>query len=177
VRLAKSKGGDIMKRFTHLAAVLAGAFVLHIYYAPAEGGQPVTTSVQIPLAGTVFVPLDDGSFDQVALSGTVHVVTQVQPADPASPPNPIRIMINLDQVFGVGDITGLRYNATGANRINLPAQPPDPINLGFNLAPERPPQQPPDPIIPLDISFILTFNPDTGALLNVDIESMSVPVP
>lgn len=31
--------------------------------------------------------------------------------------------------------------------------------------------------IPLDISFILTFNPDTGALVNVDIESMSLPVP
>jgi hypothetical protein len=70
-----------------------------------------------------------------------------------------------------------RSNVTGANRINLPALPPDPINLGFNLKPDGPSGTPPDPIIPLDISFILTFNPDTGALSNVVIESMSVPVP
>ena len=132
-----------MKRFTHLAAVLATAFVLHIY-SPAEGGQPVTSSVQIPLAGTVFVPLSDGSFDQVALSGFVHVVTRVIPPDPLVPPDPLRIQINLDQVSGVGDISGLRYNATGANRVNLASIPTDPINLGFNLAPEGPPQTPPD---------------------------------
>lgn len=143
----------------------------------AEGAQPTTTSMQVPLAGTVFVPLSDGSLDAVALAGQVHVVTQVIPPDPVTPPNPVRIHVNLDRVSGVGDLTGLRYNATGANRINLPTAPPDPINLGFNLRPQGPPGIPPDPFIPLDISFILTFNPDTGALSNVVIESMLVPLP
>ena len=164
-----------MKRIIQLATI-AAAFALCIS-APAFAGQPVTTSVQIPLAGTVFVPLSDGSTDAVALSGMVHVETHVQPADPVAPPNPVRIMINLDQVSGIGDLTGLCYNATEANRVNLPAVPPDPLNLGFNLAPDGPPSTPPDPFIPLDISFILTFNPDSGQLLNVDIETISVPVP
>src|SRR5437867_1947408 len=143
-----------MKRLIHLAAILAAAFALCIY-APAEGGQPVTTSLQVPLAGTVFVPLDDGSTDAVALSGMVHVVTQVP--EVIQPGDPMRIRINLDGVSGVGDVSGLRYHATGANRVNLPAIPTDPINLGFNLKPDGPPISPPDPIIPLDISFILTF--------------------
>jgi hypothetical protein len=163
-----------MKRFFQLA-VMAAAFALCIS-APAFAGQPVTTSLQIPFTGTVYIPLDDGSTDAVALSGVVHVLTYFAPEGPPTQP-PLRIQINLDQVSGVGDWTGLRYNATGANRVNLPAVPPDPLNLGFNLVPDGPPIQPPDPIIPLDISFNLTFNPDTGALLNVDIESMSVPVP
>ena len=164
-----------MKRIIHLAAI-AAAFALCIN-VPAEGAQPVTTSVQIPLAGTVFVALSDGSFDQVALSGMVHVVTRAASGDPCQPTDPCRIQINLDQVFGVGDISGLRYNATGTNRINLNSLPLDSINLGFNLMPLPPPITPPDPIIPLDISFILTFNPDTGELMNVIIESISVPSP
>jgi hypothetical protein len=125
-----------MKRFIQLAAV-AATFALCIN-APAQGAQPVTTSVQIPLAGTVFVPLSDGSTDQVALSGIVHVLTYFQPEGQPQQP-PLRIHINLDQVSGVGDLTGLRYNATGANRVNLPAIPPDPLNLGFNLLPDGPP--------------------------------------
>jgi len=32
-------------------------------------------------------------------------------------------------------------------------------------------------VMPLDISFKLFINPDTGVLTNVIIESMSVPVP
>lgn len=162
-----------MKRFSHLAAIVAAALALCIH-TPAQGAQPVTTSVQIPLGGTVFVPLSDGSFDSVALTGQVHVVTHVPQI--ILPADPMRIMINLDRVTGVGDISGLRYNATGANRINLPALPTDPMNLGFNLRRDGPPTVPPDPFIPLDISFILTFNPDSGALVDVDIESMSVPV-
>ncbi|HWP24199.1 MAG TPA: hypothetical protein VNM15_08510, partial [Candidatus Binatia bacterium] len=164
-----------MKRFRvfHLSILVAALLgVAHL----AAGAQPVTTSMQLPLAGTVFVPLSNGGFDAVALAGQAHVVTHVIPPGPFTPPNPVRIHVNLDQVFGVGDITGLRYNATGANRINLPAIPRDPVNLGFNLQPDGPPVTPPNPIIPLDISFILTFNPDTGALSNVVIESMSVPV-
>ncbi|HWP57962.1 MAG TPA: hypothetical protein VNL14_08755 [Candidatus Acidoferrales bacterium] len=164
-----------MKRLNliHLPALLAAALCLT---APAEGAQPVTTSLQVPLAGTVFVPLSDGSFDSVALSGRVHVVTQV----PAQPNDPCRIHVNLDQVAGVGSVTKLEYIATGANRVNLPAVPTDPMNLGFDLrAVGIPPDPitPPNPVVPLDIALQLTFNPDTGVLASVSIESMSVPVP
>ncbi len=43
-----------MKRIFHPAAIVAAAFVLYIT-SPAEAAQPVTSSVQVPLAGTVFV--------------------------------------------------------------------------------------------------------------------------
>jgi hypothetical protein len=97
--------------------------------------------------------------------------------------------VNLDQVSGVGDVSLLLYVATGANRVNLPATPPDPINLGFELRAvgvERDPGpievnpgpilKPPNPSMPLDISLGLSFNPDTGVLTGVSIESMSVPI-
>ena len=142
--------------------------------------QAVTTSVQVPLAGTVFVPLSNGTDDMVMLSGMVHVFTYFQTRNPFYPGDPMRIHINLDQVSGVGDLTGLRYNATGTFRINLPALPSDPMNTSFDLRVVGVPPDPlipPDPIVPLDISIDLSFNPDTGALMNVDILSMMVPVP
>jgi len=126
-----------MKRFTQLTAIVAAAFALSIS-VPVFAVQPFTTSVQIPLVGTVFVPLDDGSTDAVALSGMVHVLTRATPGDPCAPGDPCRIQINLDQVSGVGDVSGLRYNATGVNRINLPSLPLDSINLSFNLMPAPP---------------------------------------
>jgi homogentisate 1,2-dioxygenase len=50
----------------------------------------------------------------------------------------MRIHVNLDQVTGVGDLTGFRYNATGAEQVNLPAQPPDPTsNLALASISER----------------------------------------
>ncbi len=63
-----------MKRFNQPPTILAALLALCIY-APPLGAQPVTSSVQVPLTGTVFVPLSDGSFDSVALSGMVHVFT------------------------------------------------------------------------------------------------------
>jgi hypothetical protein len=163
----------------NLTSVITAVIALTIC-APVQAGM-VTTSRQVPLAGTVFVSLSNGSLDGVALSGAAHVVTQV-----AQPGNPMHINVNLDQVAGVGDLTGFRYVGTGTNRINLPTIPGDPINLGFDLlAVELPlgpilptdPVFPTDPVMPLDISLRLFINPDTGVLTNVNIESMSVPVP
>jgi hypothetical protein len=50
------------------------------------------------------------------------------------------------------------------------------MNLGFSLQPSDP-IQPGNPMLPLDISFFLTFNPDSGVLLDVEVMSMSVPAP
>jgi hypothetical protein len=169
----------------NLTAGIAAVIALTIY-APVHAGM-VTTSRQVPLAGTVFVSLSNGSLDGVGLTGTAQVVTQVAtPTDPIHPTDPVLINVNLDQVAGVGDLTGFRYVGTGMNLINLPTIPGDPMNLGFDLlAVELPPDPvlptdpvfPSDPVMPLDISFRLFINPDTGVLTNVIIESMSVPVP
>src|SRR5215510_9393311 len=121
------------KIFMNLTSVITAVITLTIC-APVHAGM-VTTSRRVPLAGTVFVSLSNGSLDGVALSGAAHVVTQV-----AQPDNPMRINVNLDQVAGVGDLTGFRYVGAGMNRINLPTIPGDPINLGFDLlAVELPP--------------------------------------
>lgn len=165
-------------RFTKLTAVITAVIALTIC-ARVHAGM-VTTSRQVPLAGTVFVSLSNGSLDGVGLTGAVHVVTQV-----AHPGDPMRINVNLDQVAGVGDLTGFRYVGTGMNWINLPAIPGDSMNLGFDLLAVEllpDPVLPTDPVfpnasvMPLDISFRLVINPDTGVLTNVIIESMSVPV-
>ena len=168
-------------KFQTCPYVLAAALML--YFSPAVlHAQAVTTSMQVPLAGTVFVPLSNGMDDMVMLSGMVHVFTYFHaPPVPQWPADPMRIHINLDQVSGVGDLTGLRYNATGAFRINLPGIPNDPMHPSFDLmAVGIPPDPvtPTDTIVPLDMTIKLTFNPDNmGALTNVDILSMSVPVP
>jgi len=175
----------MMKRLNRPLVILA-ALVLFYFLPAALEAQPVATSVQAPLAGPVFVPLINGSLDQVNLSGMVHVQTYFNSASTGlHPTDPMRISINLDQVSGVGDLTGLTYIATEANRINFATIPTDPMNLSFDLRavavpdPHLPtdPIIPTDPVFPLDISFLLTFNSDTGALLNVDIESMHVPLP
>src|SRR5262249_46527711 len=106
-------------RFMNLTAVIAAVIALTIC-APVHAGL-VTTSLQVPLAGTVFVELNNGSLDSIALTGAAHVVTQVcvpsDPITPCQPGAPVRITANLDQVAGVGDLTGFRYVGTGINRI------------------------------------------------------------
>jgi hypothetical protein len=131
----------------HLAAVIATVIALFLS-APAHSGPVITTSLQVPLAGTVFVPLNNSGLDTVNLTGYVHVQTQF----PKFPTDPIRIYVNLDQVAGYGDFTGTLYVATGANRI-LSFFPQDPVNLSFELrAVGAPPDpiQPSDPIMPLE---------------------------
>ena len=80
----------------------------------------------------------------------------------------------------MGDVTGFRYQGMAAFRINLPTAPVDPINVSFDLlvagVPPNP-VYPVDPVMPLDISFVLNFDPFGDTLTNVFIQSMSVPVP
>ena len=89
-------------RFMNLTAGIAAVIALTIC-TPVHAGM-VTSSRQVPLAGTVFVSLSNGSLDGVGLTGAAQVVTQV-----ATPTDPILINVNLDQVAGVGDLTGFRY--------------------------------------------------------------------
>jgi hypothetical protein len=154
------------------AAVVAVVIALFVS-APVHSAS-VTTSLQVPLAGTVFVPLNNSGLDTVNLTGYVHMQTQF----PKAPSDPVRIQVNLDQVAGYGDFTGTLYVATGANRIfSFFLQ--DPVNLSFELrAVAAPPDpiQPADPVMPLDLSLLLSFS-QTGALTEVTIYAVSVPQP
>lgn len=174
-----------MERNVYLS--LSGRVGHLVWTAAAPAGPLTTSNLRIPLAGTVFVPLSDGLFDAVSLSGSTHVTTQVNthPPAPMYHVDPVRILINLDQVSGYGDLTGLDYTASGTNRFDLPTYPTNPVNQRFILRPmlslqgpdfsPSSQQHPDDPIIPLDISFLLTFNQGTGDLTRVDVLSMSVP--
>ena len=73
--------------------------------------------------------------------------------------------------------TGRTYHATGADDATVPFSSSLVADFTFNLQPDGPPIQPPDPVMPLNVTLVFTFNPDTGALLAVDIEAMSVLVP
>ena len=168
----------MIKRLIHLPALFA---VLLYFTTPAQAVLQRTSTLQVPLSGTVLVPLNDGSFDSVSLSGRANVVTTVPLSDiPPDHIRPVRIHVNLDHVSGVGSITKKEYSATGTNRVTFPAFPSKPIIFGFDLQFPAEPLLlvfPPSPIMPLDINFNFTFNPDTGELSNVRIESMSIPVP
>ncbi|MGE5217152.1 MAG: hypothetical protein ACM3SP_09160 [Chloroflexota bacterium] len=170
-----------MKNFSLTARIAVLAAALSFWLSPAAlHAQAVTSSLQLPLVGDVSVPLSDGSFDGVSLSGFAHVFSYVRTSGPFQPSDPYRIQINLDQVSGVGDVTGFRYQGTGAFRINLPMAPVDPINVSFDLrvagVPPNP-TLPTDLYMPLDISFVFNFDPFGDTLTNVSIQSISVPVP
>jgi hypothetical protein len=62
----------------HLLVVLAAALSVT---ARAQGAQPDTTSLKVPLSATVSVPLSDGSFDTVVFTGQVHEAVHA-PAQP-----------------------------------------------------------------------------------------------
>ncbi|HEY3137300.1 MAG TPA: hypothetical protein VGL29_14825 [Blastocatellia bacterium] len=98
------------------------ALALLLFALPSAGGAAgsshVTTSLMIPLNGSVFVNLGTQS-EQVNLSGPIHLLTQVfQPGVPCQPGDPCRssvsIHTNLAGVMGVGETSGLIYRLTGA---------------------------------------------------------------
>lgn len=168
-----------MNYLKQITITLTAGFVLATI-APALNAQTTIANGQIPLAGSVCVPLSYGWCDTVTLTGRVRVrAALTAPApDPTDPSEPMCIRIRLDQVFGIGTDTGLDYVATGYAQANLPHRPKDPVSLGFNLITRTNPSDPidtADSILPLTITFRLKFNPDTGALSHVKIDSMSVP--
>ena len=172
-----------MKRSEYMTAALIALFALltagPVVEALPSGPPviPITTVLDVPLAGTVAVPLGDTTVDMVDLSGMVHVVSQVVlPNGPPVAPM-VRIYVNLFGVHGMGDVTGMSYEATGAAHIISPSGPPvAPVTFQFALVPDGPPIIPPNPIIPLDITYEFVFSVDTGGLTDVMILSISVPV-
>src|SRR5258708_6945259 len=106
------------------------AFITAIPLAAA--GDLVTSSLMVPVDGLVFAP--GGALENVALTGRVHLVTQLAPGDPCSPTDPCHVYVNLADVKGIGLASGAVYVAVGA--ANLPfTVPPNPISPQFVIMP------------------------------------------
>jgi hypothetical protein len=135
---------------------------------PAGAGGVVTSSLMVPVDGLVFMP--GGGFENVMLTGRVHLVTQVQqPSDPCTPSDPCRVFVNLADVTGMGLTSGLDYVAIGA--VNLipsdPCSPSDPCRAQLTIMPVAVPPNPihpPNPIMPITFEISLAFD-ETGHLL------------
>jgi hypothetical protein len=120
---------------------IAALFIAGLGAGPAQAGGAVTTSLFLPLQGTVFVSPGPCA-ENVPLSGMVHVVSILQPAPPPisqnpSPP-PVKLHFNMAGVMGTGAASGNTYVATGAQQVLAP-QPPPISPQGFALQPMPPP--------------------------------------
>jgi hypothetical protein len=61
----------------------------------------------------------------------------------------------LSQVLGVIYVVVRQTVSHGTNKVTFPSfQPQLELEMGFSLAPQGPPNTPPDPVIPLDIARI-----------------------
>ena len=129
-----------------------------------SGCRPVTSSVHLWLDDTLQLTLTDSTVDEIPLAGPVHVVAHATPT--AAGEFAVRVLVNLHDVTGVGQATGARYVAVGAERFEALVGPPDEVQLFPTFPLERlaPPDSvtPPDPYVTLRIR--LPFQPD-GTLL------------
>lgn len=126
---------------------------------------PVVSSVMVPLDGLVFQP--NGALESVALTGRMHLVTQVYPTDPCSPTDPCTIFFDLADVKGVGLPSGNSYVAIGS--VNASCIPNDPCFPSFTILPVSIPPNPiipPDPIMPITFSVRVAF--DASGHLSVE---------
>ena len=128
---------------------------------PPSPIKPVTTSFWVTVDGQTF----SGPNESVALTGRVHIVTQVIPPTPIIPPDPIRVDINLADVHGIGLTSGFHYVAVGAVQTFVPPDPSVPPNpiipATFTIMPVGVPPNPvtpPNPIVPIDLSISLAFD-------------------
>src|SRR5438477_1139812 len=137
------------------------AFITAIPVAAA--GDLVTSSLMVPVDGLVFAP--GGALEKVALTGRVHLVTQLSPTDPCQPTDPCHVYVNLADVKGIGLASGAVYIAVGA--ANLPFTVPNPVSPQFVIMPVSTPPSPivpPNPVLP--ITFVVTLGFDeSGHLL------------
>jgi hypothetical protein len=89
--------------------------------------ETVTSNWMIPFQGTVYVN-NGGQSEVVDLAGSIHLVVKVSiPVDPCAscvPPNPTRIHTNLVSISGVGQTSGMRYEANGAANLELEVDVP-----------------------------------------------------
>jgi Concanavalin A-like lectin/glucanases superfamily len=104
----------------------------------AAASRRVTTTLRTQFRDTVFVS-NNTTPEWVAVSGTLHHY----PTDPILPPNPIRVHVNLSEASGVGQATGLVYQAQGSANVETSARLPGSVSFRWSYS-----LLPPSPILP-----------------------------
>jgi hypothetical protein len=157
-------------------------FLQHPDLIDAASGPP-DTYLDIPLTGSVQVPLSNGTMDAVPISGLFHVVSHVS-ID--SPEVEYRLAGSLVNVSGRGEYTGLIYEA--ANSLLEVITPPQISGNQLNIFGRTyllttvstmmyPPGICPTAgicVIPLNLHFTTSFDP-TGLMNNITISGVSIP--
>lgn len=146
-----------VRRLTQTILLSCGLLLLAI--SPARAA--TTSTLKVPISGTVGT-----ASEQVFLSGQLHIVSTFLPSDPVRPLT-LNLYFNLNNVKGVGQVTGARYIANGATQLQLRAQPSDPIRLTFPFFTPVEPITPTDPIRTVNFlvaSVTLTFSESTHVL-------------
>jgi hypothetical protein len=153
---------DVMRPLKSIAASLLFALA-PLVSDGVSAADPVTSSVMVPVDGLVFQP--GGTFESIALTGRMHLVTQFYPNDPCTPTDPCRVFFDLADVKGIGLPSGNTYVAIGA--VTTSCTPVDPCFPSFTIlpvsSPVPPPIIPPDPIMPITFSVRIAFD-STGHL-------------
>jgi hypothetical protein len=111
------------------AALLIVAALVFVQAAPAQAGQ-VTSVLMVPFEGTVASPFA-ACPEQVAVSGNLHIVSLYDSASGA-----LDLHLNLDSTKGVGP-SGT-YIIDGANHLELPTIPGNPVRALFKIYPPDP---------------------------------------
>lgn len=113
--------------------VLLGTIAGAPWNTTATLAAPITSSITIPIAGTV-----NGATESIALSGTAQIAsTFVLDTLLVEPPREL-ISIKLVNVSGVGLLTTARYVVTGQNVLLRPLVSSDLIEITFPLYRDTP---------------------------------------
>jgi hypothetical protein len=109
--------------------LFSGLFVVLAALSPARAvpnAQPVSTDIQVPFSEEVFYDLSD---EDLPLTGWMHVNAQVTPR------GSINVRANLDGVSGIGEETGIRYNAIGRDQVTVPFDTSITEDFDFRIIP------------------------------------------
>lgn len=137
--------------------------------APPASDRPMTTSMQVPLAGTVPGACQG---DQVSLSGELNAVTRVRVMPKL---NTLDVFLSLHNVKGVGSVSGLKYLGLGTAQFTTEANSGvpklQPTRANFMLwGVGRPPNAcvgEPNQVQPLPVTVTFTFDAE-GALVGAE---------
>jgi hypothetical protein len=165
--MARSAGAR--SSFIVTAIAIAGLTPLADADQPPPSDRPVTTSMQVPLVGTAAGACQG---DLVPLTGELNAVTRVRMMSNATM---VDVYFNLNNVKGVGSVSGLRYLGLGTAQFstqtdrgppNLPSH-----RMNFMLwAVGRSPNPcigDPDKVQPLPVNVVMKFDAD-GSLAGLE---------
>ena len=143
-------------------ALLAGVLASMVWESASAQVSPPTSAraisnLVVPVAGTV-----QGGAEIVTLSGQARIMsTMVTDPDFGGPPSVV-LSINLLNVFGVGQVTGAKYAATGEQRVLRLLRPSDRVDVTFPVSPIG--ARGIELIRPALLSFTLDFDAGNGQL-------------